>query len=212
MLRETFTELLTDYGADPGLIHALWTEIEQHYTDKSRYYHTLQHLADLLTQLTAIKGAIQDWDTILFTLYYHDIIYRATATDNEEKSAEVAEKRLKQVAVPADKIARCKQQILATKSHVVSADSDTNYFTDADLTVLGQDWESYAVYFKSIRKEYAVYPDGIYHKGRKKVLSHFLTMERIFKTDFFYRKFEAQAKLNLTEELNHLVNIAGINL
>src|SRR5690606_38633808 len=156
MLRETFIKLLTNYGADPRRIHEVWTEIEQHYADKNRYYHTLQHLNDLLTQLTAIKGAIQDWDTILVTIYYHDIIYTATATDNEEQSAEFAEKRLKQLAVPVDKIARCKQQILATKSHVPSTDSDTNYFTDADLTVLGQDWESYAAYFKNIRKEYAI--------------------------------------------------------
>jgi predicted metal-dependent HD superfamily phosphohydrolase len=90
---------------------------------------------------------------------------------------------------------------LATKTHILAADSDTNFFTDADLSVLGSDWESYSAYFKNVRKEYAIYPDFIYNSGRKEVLKHFLGMNQIFKTDFFYAKFEAQARLNLEREL-----------
>lgn len=204
MLKETFIELLTNYTDNNRLTNELWTEIENYYSDKKRHYHTLQHLDNLLTLLTEIKGEIKNWDTILFTLYYHDIIYNSLKTDNEGKSAELAENRLKQISVSNDKIELCKQQILATKSHLKSTDSDTNYFTDADLSVLGQDWETYTSYYKNVRKEYSIYPDFVYNSGRKKVLTHFLTMDRIFKTDFFYSEFEMQAKRNLTNELNIL--------
>ena len=152
MLKKTFIELLTNYTDNSNLTNELWTEIENRYSDKKRHYHTLEHLDILLTQLTVVKDEIQNWDTILFTLYYHDIIYNATKSNNEEKSAELAEKRLKRISVSNDKIELCKSQILATKSHIKSIDSDTNYFTDADLSVLGQDWETYALYYKNVRK------------------------------------------------------------
>jgi len=204
VLKETFIGLLTNYTDNDSLTNELWTEIEKNYTSKKRHYHTLQHLDNLLKQLTEVKDEIQNWNAILFTLYYHDIIYNSLKSDNEEKSAGLAEKRLKQISVSIETIELCITQILATKSHLKSTDSDTNYFTDADLSVLGQNWETYSLYYKNVRKEYSIYPDLVYNPGRKKVLKHFLSMNRIYKTDFFFCKFETQAKRNLTNELNLL--------
>jgi predicted metal-dependent HD superfamily phosphohydrolase len=204
MLKETFIELLSNYTENKLLTNELWFEIEQNYSSNNRYYHTLQHLDNLLAQLTAIKGSIQNWETVLFTLYYHDVIYDSLKSDNEEKSAELAEKRMLQISVPSKTVALCKEQILATKSHLPSADSDTNYFTDADLSILGQPWETYLDYCKNVRKEYAIYPDLVYNPGRRKVLKHFLTLESIFKTDFFFDKFENNAKQNLQKEIDLL--------
>jgi len=204
VLKETFIELLTNYTADASLTNSLWIEIEKNYSGKKRHYHTLQHLDNLLAQLTDVKAEIHNWDSILFTLYYHDIVYNSLKSDNEEKSAELAEKRMIQIAVPIPTRELCKKQILATKSHVISNNSDTNYFTDADLSVLGQSWETYSLYYKNVRKEYSIYPALVYNPGRKKVLHHFLAMDRIFKTDFFYRKFEMQAKQNIQKEIELL--------
>lgn len=204
MLKETFIGLLTNYTDNHHLRNELWAEIEKNYSSQKRHYHTLHHLESLLAQLTDVSEEIQNWNTILFTLYYHDIVYNAQKTNNEEKSAELAEKRMKQISVSSDTIELCKNQILATKSHIKSTDSDTNYFTDADLSILGQSRETYLQYCKNVRKEYSIYPDLVYNPGRKKVLNHFLTMDRIFKTDFFYTKFETQAKLNLQNEIELL--------
>ena len=204
MLKDTFIQLVSKYTTNNIVAYELWTEIEQNYSNKNRHYHTLQHLDSLLEQLTEAKNEIQNWDAILFTLYYHDIVYNALKSDNEEKSAALAKTRMTQIAVSTQTIELCYNQILATKSHQTSSNSDTNYFTDADLAVLGKSWETYATYYKNVRKEYAVYPDFLYNRGRKKVIKHFLAMDRIFKTDFFYYKFETQAKQNLTQELNLL--------
>ncbi len=108
---------------------------------------------------------------------------------------------MRQIGVANEMILQCEEQIRATKKHILSISSDTNYFIDADLSVLGQSWEVYADYFQNIRKEYAVYPDLVYNPGRKQVLNHFLSMERIYKSDYFYQKFEFQAKENLKAEL-----------
>jgi predicted metal-dependent HD superfamily phosphohydrolase len=93
---------------------------------------------------------------------------------------------------------------LATKHHQLSADEDVNYFTDADLSILGQDWGTYLDYAKKIRKEYRLYPDLAYKPGRKKVLQHFFEMESIFKTSGFRERYEAAARRNLQQELSIL--------
>lgn len=203
-LKEIFSNLLINYTTNSSLINELWDEVEKNYSGKKRHYHTLLHLENLLTKLTEVKSEIQNWDSILFTLFYHDIIYTALKSDNEENSALLAEKRMQQLSVSNDIIERCKNQILATKSHSKSTDSDTNYFTDADLSVLGQPWEIYSLYYKNVRKEYAIYPDFIYNTGRKKVIQHFLSMNSIYKTDYFYNQFEKVAKENLMKELSYL--------
>lgn len=201
MLRDTFVALANGYSDDLVLIDQLWQEIEQCYSGSKRHYHNLQHLSHLLAQITEVKAQILRWDVILFSLYYHDIVYKGTKSDNEAKSAVFAVKRMGELGVPNELIENCEVQILATKSHELSGNSDTNLFTDADLAILGSNWEDYVAYYESVRKEYAVYPDFMYRPGRKKVLEHFLKMPKIYKTDYFYRKFEAEARENIAREI-----------
>jgi predicted metal-dependent HD superfamily phosphohydrolase len=203
MLKEIFSGLLQSFSADENLIQKLWAEIEGYYSADARHYHSLVHLQHLYEQLLPLKKQLQDWDVVLFTLFYHDVIYKATTNDNEEQSALLAEKRMMEIGVPANQIELCKKQILATKSHQLAADSDTNYFTDADLSILGQEWELYQNYFRNVRKEYSVYPDLLYNPGRKNVLQHFLKMERIYKTSYF-QALENKAKENLKREFDLL--------
>lgn len=204
MLKQTFDTLLNSYTSNKNLIDEFWNEIEKAYSNSKRQYHSLAHLENVLQQLIYVKNNINDWDSILFTLFYHDIVYKATKPDNEEQSAVFAGVRMKKLEISDEKILKCKNQILATKSHLQQPDSDTNYFTDADLSVLGQEWSLYETYFKGVRKEYSIYPDFLYNPGRKKVLNHFLAMERIFKTDYFFDKLEEKAKSNLKKELEFL--------
>jgi len=201
MLFDTFKELISKYNHDENMVKEFWTEVEKNYTNKKRQYHTLTHLDNLLVQINEINSEIKNRDAILFSLFYHDIIYNVLKSDNEEKSAELAEKRMKQLHISPEVFGITREQILATKSHIKSNNSDTNYFTDADLSILGHDWETYSVYYKNVRREYGIYPDFVYNPGRKKVLTHFLEMERIFKTDYFFNKFELQAKTNLEKEI-----------
>lgn len=203
MLQTIFTQLLVSYISEESLIRLLWNEIKNHYSSKGRHYHTLSHLQNMYSQLLSVKDAIQDWDTLLFSLFYHDVIYSSTATDNEERSAGLAEKRLKQIHYPQEKMEKCLQQILATKKHA-PADNDTNFFTDADLSILGADWPDYEAYTKAIRQEYSIYPDLLYKPGRRKVLKHFLSMEKIYKTGFFQEKYEAIARENMQKEMQLL--------
>jgi predicted metal-dependent HD superfamily phosphohydrolase len=204
MLKEIFSNLFLQYSSSSKQCDAYWSEIESYYTAGKRYYHNLHHLQNLYTALDECRSFIEDWNTILFSLFYHDIIYKATRKDNEERSALLAVTRLKALQYPSAKSALCSQHILATKKHMPSKSKDTNLFTDADLSILGADNETYVLYIKQIRKEYAVYPDFMYNPGRKKVLQHFLQMERIYKTDHFFNRYEQQARENMAAELQAL--------
>jgi len=203
-LKEEFIRLLRTYTASDSIIVSYWQEIEKRYSNKKRHYHTLLHLETLIHQLSGFRQLIEDWDTLLFSIYYHDIIYDVLKSDNEEKSAELAVERLSAINYPPDKIIICKDSILCTKNHLHHSNGDINFFTDADLSILGQSQDVYRQYCEQIRREYSIYPDFVYKPGRKKVLTHFLNMDRIFKTEPFYTKFEKQARANLQAEAAEL--------
>lgn len=199
ILEETFKNLVLKYTDDLELIYILWKEIEKKYS--KRAYHNLNHLNDMLIELIDVKDQIKDWDTILFSLYYHDIIYSTKKSDNEVKSSELAKERLQQISYPDEKIKDVEKHILATVKHLESDNNDTNLFLDTDLSSLGREWKIYDKYSKSIRKEYFIYSKKKYNKGRTKILRKFLDMKSIFKTEHFYKKYEAQARKNILKDL-----------
>jgi predicted metal-dependent HD superfamily phosphohydrolase len=201
-LKNALFLLLSAYQAS-ALSEKLWNEIESAYNQKSRYYHNLIHIQSLFQALNPLKEQINDWEIIQFSIFYHDIIYKATKSNNEEKSAELAVNRLTEIGLEEERIESCKNQIIATKSHE-GHDSDTKFLLDADLSILGSDFQEYIQYTQQIRKEYSIYPELLYKPGRKKVLQHFLDMDQIFKTDHFYNQLENQARQNLQAELDSL--------
>ncbi len=204
MIQLEFYDSLTRYTSLTSKHEALWQEVEQAYTASGRHYHTLNHLDSLLTELRPFQSEFHHWDTIVFAITYHDVVYNILKSNNEEKSAALAESRLQDIGCPAMEIEHCKQLIRATQKHE-EAEPWINLFTDADLSILGSAPDVYQHYTTQIRKEYNFYPDLIYKPGRKKVLTHFLKMPRIFKTKAFFEKYETAARSNLQVEMEELV-------
>lgn len=182
---------------------ALWTKVAEAYTSSERHYHTLVHLNHLLTELKPYQNQFSRWDTIVFAIAYHDFVYEATRRDNEEMSAGVAMRQLQSIQFPAEEIRQCMQIILATKKHE-GVNREIDLFTDADLAILGADQERYFNYAADVRKEYSIYPDLLYKPGRRKALTHFLKMNRIYKTEEFFTKYEQSARQNLRIEFDSL--------
>lgn len=203
MIKEEFLEVLKKYTSQEEQQQKMWEEVEQHYSQPDRHYHTLHHLNAMLAELQPHKDTFSSWDTVIFALAYHDLVYNSLKSNNEEKSAEVAIKRLQEISFPKKLLTLCEQFILATKKHEAK-DLETNLFTDADLSILGADSQTYEEYSKQIRREYSIYPDILYNPGRKKVLLHFLEMPNIYKTLEFRNKYERQAKSNMQAELMKL--------
>lgn len=203
-IQAIFTSVVLRHTNESKLINQLWQEIEAAYYDDTRYYHTMKHLLFVYNELLQVRKNIRDWDSVLFALFYHDIIYIPTRPDNELKSAELAKDRLESIHLPLIQIEKCMKMIMATKDHAISDEDDINFFTDADLSIIGSSRSVYAEYCHNVRKEYAVLPDSIYKAGRKTFLQKLLKMPAIFKTDNFYRKYEKTARENIGYELDKL--------
>lgn len=204
MLTDIFLHLVKQHCNDHELANNLWLEIFTKYSEPKRHYHTIEHIESMIELAKEVKDKIHDWDTLLFAIFYHDIVYKASSNSNEEESAKIAKQRLSEINYPSKKIDKCAQMIIATKNHETSEESDTNYLIDIDLSILGNNEDHYLKYTEQIREEYSIFPDFMYNSGRKKALQHFLQMNTIFKTEHFTIKYEKLARINLKIELKTL--------
>lgn len=205
-LKKQWYELALRHTHDSILADSLWNEIEKQYTLNIRHYHNLSHIKNMLNQADNIKDSISSYNDFLFAIWYHDIIYKPTKKDNEEKSAILARKRLKTLKIKETSLKNIENLILSTQKHeiLLQNNNDNALLLDIDLSILGSDWKTYQNYTKNIRKEYSIYPNFMYKKGRKKVLEHFLKRKALYFTENYRTNFEEQARKNLLKEINLL--------
>lgn len=205
MFQAAFIETIGKFTHENDQVKKLWNNLFERYSSRSRHYHTLNHLDHMHRELKPVQNNILDWDVVIIAIAYHDIIYNVLKKDNEERSAAYVQKHLSGL-LTKERLGTLQQMILATKNHTASENPDTNYFTDADLSILGSGWDNYFSYTKQIRKEYGLYPDIIYKPGRRNVVKHFLEMDKIFKTPHFFDKYEIEARKNLKQEYSLLTS------
>ncbi|TGM59099.1 HD domain-containing protein [Leptospira vanthielii] len=185
---------------------SLWEEIQSNYSEPHRAYHNLNHLHQMLEEYDLVSEKLKDPEITLFSIYYHDLIYDVASKTNEEESAKIAKERLSELGVAIERIDTCIEQILATKSHRLGDQgiTDTSYFLDIDISILGTEESKYYDYAKNIRKEYSIFSREDYNKGRVQVLNHFIENIRLFHTDFFFDKYEMRSRHNVKLEIHSL--------
>lgn len=203
-LKERYFSLAGKYITNSHEKNAHWKEIEENYSAPGRFYHTLSHLEYMFGQLENAWALITEKENVEWAVFYHDLVYDPARHDNEERSADSAFALLMSYGVKKKTCLTINKMILSTKNHETSADNNTNYFLDADLSILGAEPDRYKIYAEDVRKEYSAYSDNIFNAGRAGVIERFLKSERIFKTDLFYRKLEKQARENLKNELEQI--------
>lgn len=204
-LQQRFIDLLSSIGFEEKIIPTKWVELQKAYSKKSRHYHNLNHLIEMITEFDVNYAKLNYPNEVLYAIFYHDYIYNSSRKDNELKSAEFAVKILPPVtSVNKDRIFNL---ILVTKDHQCSGNEDEKWLIDFDLKILSKDWEDYKIYFEQIRKEYSIYPDFLYKPGRKKALKHFLENKFIFQTEEFIKAYETKARENIKHEIQYLKNI-----
>lgn len=201
-LHEIYSELLSNIGFSANDIQKNWLDLEKAYSNKSRHYHNLTHIKDMIMSFDNYHNQLDNPNEILFSIFYHDVVYSASKKDNELKSAEYA------LAILPENTTLNKQlvfdAICATQQHQHNEVEDINWLIDFDLKILARDWNEYQIYFEQIRKEYRIYPDFLYKPGRAKALKHFLEHEFIFQTEEFRKLYEEKARLNIEKEIRIL--------
>lgn len=205
--KDRFVSLLSNYPSSNRTVSdSLWNEIETRYSEPHRAYHNLNHLYQMLGEFETVKAKLEDSEMVLFALYYHDLVYDPKSKTNEEESAKIAEERLLELGIRKERVSVCSNHILATKSHRLgdNSNTDTKYFLDMDLSILGSEENQYLEYTKNIRKEYSIYSDEDYRKGRIQFLDHFSETIRLFQTDYFFDLYEMRSRYNVKSEIHSL--------
>jgi len=202
VLESKFFQLLGNCTDDKVYIKECWVELHSYYSSSSRHYHNLKHISSMLNELETVRHLINDIDCLQFAIFYHDIIYKSTKSDNELQSARLFKRRISNTSFK--EIEKCIKQIEATKNHSRSEDGDTNLLLDLDLAILGSDPDDYLVYASNIRKEYSVFPDFIYRRGRKKIMKEMIENVDLFKTPHFKNLYQDKAIQNMKNEIERL--------
>lgn len=187
-------------SVDADVAEAVLTDLVGRYGERHRAYHTLEHIADVLTavdDLIAAGEPVADPVAVRLAGWFHDAVYVPGAPGNETRSAELAVRTLTGWPVDA---ARVHRLVLATADHVAD-DADAAVLVDADLAVLARDPAGYGAYVRAVRAEYRQLDDATWRRGRANFLGGMLARERIFATTTMRRAAEATARANLRREL-----------
>ncbi|MBA3665982.1 MAG: adenylyltransferase/cytidyltransferase family protein [Bacteroidetes bacterium] len=155
---KSISERLTALKFPAGILNA--------YDEPHRFYHTSEHLLDVLSALE--KNGIAD-DELFLAAVYHDAVYDPKAADNEERSAELFLRDAKNSELKEDQINAVKQYILDTKSHK-SSSKKSERLIKADLNILEQSFDKLLDYENKIFKEFQFADYKIYQPERIKVL------------------------------------------
>ncbi|MFC5722530.1 hypothetical protein ACFP1Z_20385 [Streptomyces gamaensis] len=187
---------------DPG---PFADELLRRWSEPQRRYHTVDHLAAVLARVDELAGHARDADTVRFAAWFHDAVYRPDRSENEERSAHLAERALPELGLGADRAAEVARLVRLTVGHdPAPGDHDGEVLCDADLAVLAGTPQEYAAYAAAVREEYAFVPDEAFRAGRAEVLRHLLGLPRLFRTPLGQERWEPVARRNVATELELL--------
>jgi predicted metal-dependent HD superfamily phosphohydrolase len=174
----------------------------ERWSEPQRRYHTLDHLTAVLDRVEVLEDYAADPDLVRLAAWFHDAVYLPERSTNEERSARLAERALREAGVAEEKVAEVVRLVLLTVTHD-PADDDPNgqVLCDADLAVLASAPDAYAAYAAAVRAEYGFVPDEAFRTGRAAVLRQLLDLPRLFRTPHGQREWEGPARENLRAEL-----------
>ena len=182
-----------------------YTELLSLYGGPKRAYHNLVHIVHSLREMDDARDLIQNPDQVEFALWYHDAVYNIRAKNNEEKSAELAEKRLSKAGAKKQFIDNITRLILTTRHKEIPQEQDAQYICDIDLSIFGKSQKEFDEYERDIRKEYNSFSEKQFKRGRSIVLTKYLWKDPLYSTDFFREKYQTQARKNLKRSLAKLI-------
>jgi len=202
-LKELWKKYAPDAPEKATALNTLFFELCTAYSESHRHYHTLAHINAMLSLLEQM-GCLNKFN--FWATWFHDVIYNPLATDNEDRSADIAKSWLGTLDCEIEVIKKAVALIKATKSHSsdIPLTEEDQAFLDADMSILGADIETYDRYSANIRKEFYGVPDDSYREGRIKFLSNTLALKKIFYLNIFSREFESQARINIRREIDSL--------
>jgi len=176
-------------------------KIVKRYNEPQRHYHNAEHIAHCLAEFRAASRLAENPAEVELALWLHDVIYDPRRADNEEQSAEFARTFCREAGIEHERVV---DLIFATKHNVAPASKDSRLVVDIDLAILGQPEERFWRYEKEIREEYAFVAEDVFRMKRGEILEKILQCERVYASEFFFAKYEQDARRNLKQSVERL--------
>lgn len=207
-------------GAPLALPEAQWRALRDAYATPARAYHHFGHVRETLAHYREVAGGA-GWSSpvdVWLALLYHDAVYVPGRKDNEVRSAELAQAHLRRWPSADADARRVAELIVLTARHgalragdfpSTPEGEDTRRFLDCDMAILGAEPEAFAAYDRAIAEEYRAVPRWLYRRKRRAFFRMLLDSDRIFLSDVFRDRLEAQARRNLETALAGGGKIAG---
>lgn len=190
--------------AGPGA-HPVGEDLVRRYSEPHRRYHTVDHLAYMLTVIDDLAADATDVDAVRYAAFFHDAVYAMDGTDNEEASARLAESTLPTLDLAPETVAEVARLVRLTAGHSPTPDDRNGaVLCDADLAILAGDESAYTAYASAVRAEYAHVPDHLFRAGRAQVLKSLVEQDNLFRTPIGRARYNTAARANLTAELADL--------
>jgi predicted metal-dependent HD superfamily phosphohydrolase len=192
-------------------ITATGAELLDRWQEPHRHYHTVDHLAAVLSIVDAYAGEAQDPQSVRLAAWFHDAVYNPRGGNNEELSARLAERTLPALGVHAIQVAEVARLVRLTAGHdPAPGDRNGALLGDADLAILASPAPEYRAYVRAVRAEYAHVPDDAFNAGRAAVLRSLLDLPALFRIPALAARWEEAARRNVRAELNS--RIPGSNV
>ena len=187
----------------------IFDELEAHYLEPHRHYHTTGHIMFCLDELDKVsadikqRGAVLQQDAVELSIWFHDVVLEIPGANNEQKSAqlflEVSDGRLDN-----DLRNRVHDAIIAT-THKTSPDVLESQLTvDIDLSGLAQSWPEFFVDSRLVRAEFSHLSDKEFNVGQGKFMKSLLDRASIYSTEYFLDTHEATARKNVAQLIDKL--------
>ncbi|MEU9131571.1 hypothetical protein AB0D08_26265 [Kitasatospora sp. NPDC048540] len=204
LLLDHWNDLLRRCGAsaDP---QPYGEDLLRRWAEPQRRYHTTDHLRAVLGHTDTLAGQAEDPDAVRLAAWFHDAVYRPDRSENEERSAALAVRALREAGLAEPLVAEVARLVRLTVTHdPAPGDRNGEVLCDADLAVLGGSPEQYAAYAAAVRAEYGFVPEDAFRAGRAAVLRQLLGLPALYRTEAARARFDAAARANLAAELSSL--------
>lgn len=196
------TEVISERAPE----YAYGEDLLGRWREEQRWYHTTDHLVAVLDHIAELAAYADDPDAVLLAAWFHDAVYRPDRSENEERSARLAERALTEAGVDDARTAEVVRLVRLTAGHdPAPGDHNGEVLCDADLAVLAGEPAAYAAYAAAVRQEYGFVPDGAFRSGRAAVLRQLLDLPQLFRTPIGHERWERTARRNLATELELLL-------
>ncbi len=174
------------------------------YREPQRYYHTLEHIEHCLRMFDDCRELLQTPDAVELAVWFHDVVFEPGQPDNELRSAGLYREFASGVHAEA-LVDHVHGLIMATLHNGFALEgTDVEYVVDIDLSSFGLSWDEFLHDSENLRRENPHLEDSAYYRNQGYFQNRLLERPRFFLSDFFYQRFETQARSNLARYFEYL--------